>query len=83
MASYTVSFSEPVQNVTPSDVQLINLGVNAPATADVTVTLLASQLSLNAARTQSTLTFPASGTGSLADGVYLLRVLPTVTDGVD
>ncbi|MFT7639828.1 MAG: hypothetical protein ACI9G1_001566 [Pirellulaceae bacterium] len=72
--SLVVTFSEPV-DITSSDLRLTNLGVDAPATADVEFALTAQHLSLNG--NVLTISFAAN---ELAEGVYQLEVLPSTTD---
>jgi hypothetical protein len=65
--------------VTPADLLLTNLGVDAPADADTVIPLTEDQLSLVDGKTRLIISFPPF---ALADGVYELQLLPTLTDEV-
>ncbi|NLF73821.1 MAG: hypothetical protein GX575_32830, partial [Candidatus Anammoximicrobium sp.] len=73
----TVVFDEPVRPVTAADLVLTNLGVNAPADADTVIALQDSQLAMADGNTRLIVSLTA---GQLTDGVYELRILPTVKD---
>jgi hypothetical protein len=72
--SIELEFSEPV-TVTPADLRLTNLGVNAPVDLDSVVTLTNLHVQANG----NTVSIQFSNQ-ELAEGVYKLEVLPTVTD---
>ena len=74
-----VTFDEPVADVTTADLLLTNLGVNAPADPDTVVPLSQQQLNLVQGHTKLIISLEPF---QLADGVYELRVLQTVTDTV-
>jgi hypothetical protein len=74
LRSLQVEFSEGV-SVSPADLTLTNLGLNAPVDPDTVVSLDASQLSI--AGNVLTISFAA---GDLEDGVYELIVHSTVAD---
>jgi hypothetical protein len=69
-----VTFSEDIQPVTAADLQLTNLGVNAPADPDTPIALDDSQLSQNG--NVLTISFDPF---QLPDGVYSLDILPSVS----
>ncbi|MFT5526110.1 MAG: hypothetical protein ACI9HK_004083, partial [Pirellulaceae bacterium] len=69
-----IRFSEEVI-VTPSDIHLINLGVNAPVDSDREIPLSNSHIAIDGSSVS--LTF---GTYELPEGVYALELSPTITD---
>jgi subtilisin-like proprotein convertase family protein len=74
LRSIIVTFSTAV-NVTPDDLRLTNLGVDAPLEDDELIMLTENHLQVSGRRL--TLSF---GSYELPDGVYSLEILPTVTD---
>jgi hypothetical protein len=70
-----VTFDQPV-TVTPADLVLTNLGVNAPVDPDVVVPIDVAQLSFSG--NELTISFAPN---SLADGVYQLEILDTAVNG--
>jgi hypothetical protein len=74
LGSIVVTFSEPVE-LTPADLRLTNLGVNAPVEVDDVVPPNLYYLSLIGSRLTI---MPAPY--ELDNGVYQLEILPSVTD---
>jgi hypothetical protein len=74
LGSVVITLNQNV-NATATDFRLLNLGVNAPAEADVEVPLQPYQVYVLGNR----VTIDLSGE-QLADGVYALQILPTLTD---
>jgi hypothetical protein len=75
LRSVVVEFSEAMAPITPADIVLTNLGINAPVDADTIIPVTAGQLSQNG--NDLTISFPRE---SLPEGAYSLEILPTATN---
>jgi hypothetical protein len=73
-----VRLGSPASSATANDVVLTNLGVDAPADADLVVSLADTQLSLSPDGLVITISFAS---GQLDDGVYQLDLLSGITGG--
>ena len=71
----TVEFSETINSITPADIVLTNLGIDADNDADTVVVLTQQQLST----VDNVLTISIDPF-SVPEGVYLIEIQPTVTD---
>ncbi len=74
----TIGLPSAISGVTPADMVLTNLGVNADVDEDTTITLRGEQLSLLDGGTLLQLNLDA---GQLTDGVYELDLLSDITGG--
>jgi hypothetical protein len=73
LTSLTIQLNAPLQ-ITPADIRLTNLGVNAPLEADTVIPLTVDHLNL--AGTTLSIDFDPY---ELPDGVYRFEILPTAT----
>ncbi|MFT5525219.1 MAG: hypothetical protein ACI9HK_003186 [Pirellulaceae bacterium] len=75
LRSVVIDFSEPMATITPADIVLKNLGIDAPVDADSIVTVTPGQL--NQSGNRLSIEFPRE---SLAEGAYSLEILPSATN---